>query len=230
MSYIAYLRKSTNDQPNSFDTQEHAIRTAIQQTGGTLVRVYKEEASGKNVSNRPILKEAITNMKPNDTLCVSTLDRLTRSVKDMKTLQDEFEQKATKKHLWVVDRNLRSGNSRDTFSFNLFMTFAEEERRVIADRVKTQMADLKRRGLVYTTCEYGYTKSEPDKDGKLWIIEEPHEQEILAYIKNIWSENKKMTYKQVIKDLTDKGYTKRCGSPWDLRSLHRLKVKWGWIE
>src|SRR5690554_6292841 len=74
---IGYARVSTRDQ--KLDRQINALNDA-----GCL-RIFTDKLSGKN-AERPNLTACLDYLRPGDTLVVPSLDRLSRSLRDLITL------------------------------------------------------------------------------------------------------------------------------------------------
>jgi DNA invertase Pin-like site-specific DNA recombinase len=120
VSIIGYTRVSTSEQGQSglgLDAQRAAILAA--RPDATII---EEVASGGRAENRPVLEQARSVLRRGDTLVVSRLDRLTRSVGDFATLLDEAKRRGFE--VLVLDPPL------DTTT-----PFAQLERRLIGQRV-----------------------------------------------------------------------------------------------
>ncbi|QWB96700.1 recombinase family protein [Mycoplasmatota bacterium] len=55
-------------------------------------KLYQEKASGRN-TNRPILNEVIEYLRPNDTLVIYDLSRLSRTVHQVMKLIEHFHKR-----------------------------------------------------------------------------------------------------------------------------------------
>lgn len=107
-----------------------------------LVRHFEENVSGKAVSNRPILQDAIEFCLKNECiLCVAKLDRLSRSVTDGLQIFRKLE----KKYLFSCDVPTENGLIKDEFMLTLLFAFAERERELIAHRTKSALDAKKER-------------------------------------------------------------------------------------
>jgi DNA invertase Pin-like site-specific DNA recombinase len=84
---IGYARTSTVDQIAGFEAQVAALGAANVEDG----QVYKEQVSA--MQERPQLDSAIQFARQGDTLVVTKLDRLARSVKDLLAIIDRLEAK-----------------------------------------------------------------------------------------------------------------------------------------
>jgi DNA invertase Pin-like site-specific DNA recombinase len=88
--YVAYFRVSTQNQGRSglgLDAQKQAVSDYLQQFGGTLVAEYMEVESGKRPDRPEFTKAADYAELSNATLLVAKLDRLSRDLHFVTSLQ-----------------------------------------------------------------------------------------------------------------------------------------------
>jgi len=144
--YVVYRRVSTQRQGDSglgLDAQSEAVARFIQSAGGEVVTELTEIESGKN-SDRPILLEAIRQCKEHGyTLLVAKLDRLTRNLHFVTTLQQ------TKVNFVAAD------NPHATpFLIHILVAVAEHERNLISQRTLSALQAAKRRGVKLGNPQY----------------------------------------------------------------------------
>lgn len=144
-----YARVSTADQ--NLEVQLEALRQAGAE------EIFRDKATGKN-TNRQGLKALLSNLQAGDTLIISKLDRLARSLKDGIQLVDELIEKGIKLHV------LNLGHFDDTATSkllrNLLLSVAEWEREMILDRQKEGIAVAKANGK-YKGKPKKYTDKNP---------------------------------------------------------------------
>ncbi|WP_163071126.1 recombinase family protein [Priestia flexa] len=144
-----YARVSTADQ--NLEVQLEALRQAGAE------EIFRDKATGKN-TNRQGLKALLSNLQAGDTLIVSKLDRLARSLKDGIQLVDELTEKGIKLHV------LNLGHFDDTATSkllrNLLLSVAEWEREMILERQKEGIALAKANGK-YKGKPKKYTDKNP---------------------------------------------------------------------
>lgn len=137
--YAVYRRCSTQRQGDSglgLEAQTEAVNRYILSSGGEVVREFTEIESGKK-SDRPVLLEAIRLCKEHGyTLLVAKLDRLTRNLHFITTLQQS-------KVNFVAADNPHA----TTFVIHILVAVAEHERTLISQRTKAALAAAKRRGV-----------------------------------------------------------------------------------
>jgi len=137
--YVVYRRVSTQRQGDSglgLEAQSDAVARFIQSSGGEIVTEMTEIESGKN-ADRPILLEAIRQCKEQGyTLLVAKLDRLTRNLHFVTTLQQ------TKVNFVAAD------NPHATpFLIHILVAVAEHEKNLISQRTFSALQAAKRRGV-----------------------------------------------------------------------------------
>jgi DNA invertase Pin-like site-specific DNA recombinase len=149
---IAYTRVSTDEQADSgagLAAQRAAILAEAQRRGWTEADVtFIEDAgySGKNL-DRPGIEGALDALRHHraDTLVVSKLDRLSRSMLDFAALMD----RATREHwaLVALDLGVDTTTPQGEMMANVMATFAQFERRLIGQRTKDALAMKKAAGV-----------------------------------------------------------------------------------
>ena|ERR1017187_7699166 len=137
--YIAYYRVSTDRQGRSglgLDAQRAAVQEFLGRTGGKLRADFTEVQSGKDDS-RTELADALKLCKlTNSTLLIAKLDRLSRNVGFLATLQ----QSSTK----FVACDMPEANE---LVINILAAVAQAERKSISQRTRAALAVAKSRGV-----------------------------------------------------------------------------------
>jgi DNA invertase Pin-like site-specific DNA recombinase len=102
---------------------------------------FTEVKSAKNVTDRPVLREAINYCLTNDMwLAVAKLDRLSRNVDDVREIIKALDGK-------VVFGDIPSEGNADLFTITIFAAFAERERELISLRTSQALREkIKREG------------------------------------------------------------------------------------
>jgi DNA invertase Pin-like site-specific DNA recombinase len=148
---VAYIRVSTEEQSKSglgLEAQEHACRESVEDMGGRLVEVIREQDSGDN-DDRPGLAKALALVaRLRGVLVVSKLDRLARSVALVARVLREG----------VVKVRVASSPEASTLELHLRAALAEEERRLIGERTKNALAAAKKRGTKLGSARPGHWK------------------------------------------------------------------------
>lgn len=120
---IGYARVSTIDQ--NLDMQKEKL------ISHGAKYIYEEKKSAKNLS-RSALEECLENLHPNDTLLITKLDRLSRSLKDTIFLVDELK----KKNIFIksIDDGIDTAKSSGKMFLQFMSIMAEHERELILER------------------------------------------------------------------------------------------------
>ncbi len=149
---IAYIRCSTEEQADSragLDAQRAAILAEAQRRGwdeADLTFVEDAGFSGKNL-DRPGIEIALDALRHRkaDTLVVSKLDRLSRSLIDFAGLM----QRASREHwaLVALDLGVDTSTPAGEAMAAVLATFAQFERRLTGERTKAALAVKKAAGV-----------------------------------------------------------------------------------
>jgi len=106
-------------------------------------QIYKEVVSGIK-AERKILNEALSYLRPGDTLVVWRLDRLGRSLKQLIEIINDLNERKIgfKSIVEVIDTTTPTGQ----FFFHVTGAFAELERNLIRERTMAGLASARARG------------------------------------------------------------------------------------
>ena len=135
---IGYARVSTKHQ--DLAAQEKQLR----QLGVVPERIYVDHGlSGRSI-DRPGLRQALAACRAGDSLVVTKLDRLARSVADAASIAQELEQ--TGVALQIGAETYDPHNPAGRLMFNIFAMIAEFEASLISARTREGMAIAKAKG------------------------------------------------------------------------------------
>ena len=132
---LGYARVSTADQ--SLDAQRNRLLEA------GAIRIFTDVASGKR-SERPGLAELIDHARPGDRLCITRLDRLGRTLKELLETVDGL--KARGIHLVSLEERLDTSSAAGELVFHVFGSIAHFEARLISERTRDGIAAARKRG------------------------------------------------------------------------------------
>jgi DNA invertase Pin-like site-specific DNA recombinase len=146
---IAYCRVSTVEQEStghSLDDQETVLR-ALATLKGWDVKIVRETGSGKSLSGRPLLVDALASLDSGEAhvLMSVRLDRLSRSVADFAGLMDRAERRGWDLH--VADLGLDTSTPSGRLVAQVLAATAEHERRIIGERTKEGLRAAKAKGV-----------------------------------------------------------------------------------
>ena len=133
---IGYARVSTADQ--SPDTPIAALKAA----GCTMVRT--ETGSGATLAGRPELRTILDFIHPGETLVVTRIDRLARSMRDLQVIVATLKDKGA--HLAATEQPVDTSTAAGKAFFDMLGVFAEFETNLRRERQTEGMAAAKQRG------------------------------------------------------------------------------------
>lgn len=133
---IGYARTSTLDQQASFEAQ---IRD-LEQAGAE--KVFREQIS--SVGQRTQLDAALDYIRDGDTLLVTRLDRLARSVEHLVQITGTIARKGASLHILQMD--LDTGTPTGKLMVNLLGSIAQFERELMLERQREGIARAKAEG------------------------------------------------------------------------------------
>lgn len=135
----AYIRVSSQGQNSERQLSDVGIK---------FRRTFKDEASGKNI-DREGLKDMIEFVQEGDTVHVHSIDRLGRSLVDLKNIVTELNEKgvSVKFHKENLEFSAGTSNPIHTLMFNMLASFAEFERSIIKDRQREGIEKAKAKGV-----------------------------------------------------------------------------------
>ena len=134
---IGYARVSTTDQ--SLDLQ----RNALSQAG--VDKLFAEQRSGRSADDRPELQAAIDFAREGDTILVTKLDRLARSVRDLHNILAALD--AKKVGFKCLDQAIDTTSSTGRLTLSILGAVAAFELDIRAERQREGIEAAKRRGV-----------------------------------------------------------------------------------
>jgi DNA invertase Pin-like site-specific DNA recombinase len=149
ITVVGYIRVSTEDQAdngNSLEAQQEAIMRYCAQRGWSCTGILRDVASGKDTRKRPQLHAAIALCDNGEAsgIVVAKLDRLTRSVRDFVDIKECSARGGWSLH--VIDLGLDLNTPIGEACMQILAVFAQLERHMIVDRIKTGLTIAKRNG------------------------------------------------------------------------------------
>ena len=135
---VGYARVSSTGQ--SLDVQRDQLASA------GCEKLFEEKRSGRSTTDRPQLRAALDFVREGDTLVVTRLDRLARSIADLRQIVDGLASKA------VTFRCLQQGSldtvrSDGKLLLNILGSFAEFEADIRRERQMEGIAKAKESGV-----------------------------------------------------------------------------------
>src|SRR5215468_8736741 len=134
---LGYARVSTTDQDLS--VQREALR------GASVGTIFEEKASGTKRDGRTELQKVLGVLGDGDTLVVTRLDRLGRSLRDLANVAHEIEEADA--NLKVIEQCVDTSNAAGRAFFDMLAVFAAFETDVRRERQLEGIALAKRQGV-----------------------------------------------------------------------------------
>jgi DNA invertase Pin-like site-specific DNA recombinase len=138
MHRIGYARVSSTGQ--SLEVQLGKLSQA------KCDRIYQEKRSGRT-AERPEFQACMNYLREGDTLVITRLDRLARSVVHLAQLAKRFQHEGIE--LLVVDQNIDTATSTGRLMFNMLASIAEFENDLRTERQAEGIAKAKENGVKF---------------------------------------------------------------------------------
>lgn len=135
-SIIGYARVSTTDQDCTI--QEEALRNA----GCTIIRA--EKVSGTSLKGRSELETVLDFLRSGDTLVVTRIDRLARSLFDLESIVRQVEDKGA--HLKTLEQPVDTHSASGRAFLQMLGVFAQFETSIRKERQLEGIAKAKAEG------------------------------------------------------------------------------------
>ena len=135
---IGYARTSTLDQKASIDAQVRDL------TAAGCEKILREQVSSVDVAKRTRLAEALEHIRKGDTLVVTKLDRLARSVRHLFEITETLAEKGAA--LRILDLGIDTGKPTGRLVLTVLGGIAEFEREIMLERQREGIAKAKAAG------------------------------------------------------------------------------------
>lgn len=135
---IGYARTSTLDQKASIEAQARDLEAA------GCGKVFREQVSSVDVANRDQLAQALDYIREGDSLVVTKLDRLARSVAHLLTIMDTIRAKGAA--LRILNMGIDTATPTGKLMLTVLGGIAEFEREIMLERQREGIAKAKAEG------------------------------------------------------------------------------------
>lgn len=224
--YITYYRVSTQQQGRSglgLDAQRTMVSTFLVTYPGEVLGEYTEIETGKG-AGRPELTQAIDHARAaGATLIIAKLDRLARNVAFTAAL---LESKLPFKCCDMPEA--------DNFVIHILAALAEREAKLISDRTKAALAELKKRGVKLGSARPGHWDGKEHLRGwkkaaeasrvKVQKEMEQRYEPLVPWIRDLRAAGH--TLQSIVDALNAKGCQTRRNGPWNVPTLRRVILKY----
>jgi DNA invertase Pin-like site-specific DNA recombinase len=140
MATYGYARVSTTDQDLGVQ------RAALKAAGAEVIRA--EKATGTKRAGRSELQTLMDFLRPGDTLLITRIDRLARSIRDLANVVHELEQKGVA--LRATEQPVDTSTAAGKAFLGMLSVFSEFETNLRRERQLEGIAAAKAKGDVYT--------------------------------------------------------------------------------
>ena len=136
MAIVGYARVSTIEQ--SLEIQHEALKKA------NCEKIFSEKASGSTKDGREKLQECLNYLREGDTLIITRVDRLARSILDLQKISQQLTKSGVK--LKATDQPIDTSTPAGKAFFDMLGVFAEFETNIRKERQLEGIEKAKRAG------------------------------------------------------------------------------------
>ena len=182
---IGYVRVSTQEQVSegvSLDAQRDRLRAYCKLNDIRLIDIIADEGISGSTLERPGLQTALRMIKRGraNTLIVVKLDRLSRSLRDVCALVDDYFVDE-RHHLLSVCGMVNTHNAAGRMLMMNLANFNQFEREMISERTRESMQHMKAQGIKLGNPPYGYQYAhQVDDKGRRLVVPLAGEQEVIG--------------------------------------------------
>ena len=204
MKTLGYIRVSTEEQARegiSLAAQESKLRSYADLYELDLVAVISDAGQSAKTLIRPGLQKALSLLEAGhaEGLLIARLDRLTRSVRDLGTLLDNYFK--SQFNLLSVADHVDTRTAAGRLVLNLLTSVAEWERETIGERTATALAHKKAQGVRLGAPP----------------LENP---QAIARMRALRDQD--LSYRAICETLTEEGYPTLKGGAWLPNTVRRI--------
>lgn len=217
---IGYVRVSTDKQVESglsIESQIMKIEQYVSLYDLELVEILIDRGVSASSLNRPELQRAFDKLESGvaSALIVTKLDRLTRSVKDLGVLVEQYFTEKKGYSLLSVSDQIDTRTASGRLVLNILGSVSQWEREVIAERTSEALQAKKRRGeYAGGRVGFGYKIV----DGKQVIDES--KQAVIAMVKRLRGDSK--SYRTIANELELAGHKNSNGKKFNKNVIARI--------
>ncbi len=221
---IGYVRVSTEGQADggvSLEAQRQKLAAYALALDLELVDVIEDAGYSAKTLARPGLQVALKALADGRAsgLLVVKLDRLTRSVRDLGTLVDEYF--GARFSLLSVGDAIDTRTAAGRLVLNVLTSVAQWEREATSERTREALAHLRREGVRLGRPALGWTRAdERDADGRLLVYK--LDDELATVNRIIELRGHGLSLRAIASALTNEGRPTKRGGEWRPVTVHRV--------
>lgn len=201
-----YIRCSTDYQVedgHTIENQRTSLEDYCEKKNFHLEAIYYDMgiSGAMDIDVRLGIAQLLLDIKPRETLLVTTQDRLFRNTMMAAKLADDLERKACGFRIINLNDGIDiSDDDTTNFMFKLMAAIAENERLLISRRVISNIAYRKMTNQYKKNPAFG----ERSLGKKIPLVENPKEMEVVKFIKNLIEFNGEFSYIGIAKEVEKK--------------------------
>jgi site-specific DNA recombinase len=219
---VAYIRVSTQDQATegvSLDAQEARIAAYASAIGFDVSEVIRDAGESAKSLQRPGMVRILEGVADGSIgrVVILKLDRLTRSVGDLAELLKLFAK--VDAALVSVTEHLDTTSACGELMLNVMTSVAQWERKAIAERTATALAQKRQQRTAYGSTPFGFVRVGDA------LVREPREQAALD--EAISMDRAGASFREIAARLTELGVMPHRGKAWyasSVRAVLRSKM------
>ncbi|WP_371376819.1 recombinase family protein [Thalassotalea aquiviva] len=216
--YVAYFRVSTQKQGSSglgLDAQRQAVASYLEQFGGVLVAEFLEVESGKRCDRPEFTRATEYAELANATLLVAKLDRLSRDLHFVTSLQKQG-----------IKFKLCDLPEIDQLTVHILAAMAEHEARMISVRTKQAMHEAKRRGVTLGNplLDVHRNQNVINANQRRTQQQAQWKDKVLKVILFLEQTEKLTTYQDLANELNKRGLKTIRGKQFTVAAISKLKL------
>ena len=214
---VGYVRVSTQEQVSegvSLDAQRDKLTSYCKFNSIKLIDIKADEGLSGGTLERPGLQAALAMLRRGtvNTLIVVKLDRLSRSLRDVCALVEDYFGKE-RFHLLSLCGMANTHSAAGRMVLMNLANYAQFEREMISERTRDAIRHLKSQGVRLGPAPYGYALSDDvDARGRRLIVPIPSEQEVVDRIKTLRTEGH--SFEEIAQLLNAEGIPARRNGVW----------------
>jgi DNA invertase Pin-like site-specific DNA recombinase len=214
---IGYVRVSTQEQATegvSLDAQRDRLRAYCKLHAIKLIDIKADEGISGSTLERPGLQAALQMLRRGraNTLIVAKLDRLSRSLRDVCALVDDYFSNE-RYHLLSLCGMVNTHSAAGRMLMMNLANYNQFEREMISERTRDALQHMKSQGVRLGHAPYGYELSDKlDDKGRRVLVPLAHEQAVLAKISAMRTDGLKM--REIARRLNEAKIPARRGGIW----------------
>ena len=222
---VGYIRVSTDAQADrgvSLDAQRAKLGAYCTAMDLDLVAVVADEGLSAKSLDRPGLASALAMLRDGraDAVLVVKLDRLTRSVRDLGALVENYFANGRWSLLSVAD-SIDTRTAAGRLVLNVLASVAQWEREATAERTVDALAHLRAEGVTLGGAALGWKRTDAQDDhGRRVVVQVCTEAETVTRILALRASG--ATFRAIVETMTTEGRTTKLGGRWHIRTVQRV--------